>query len=173
MTSQPCSTRLRLHIICYVGRFLIGMFMGIITTLLRAYIGETSSTVIANMPPKKRDKSTLKYTAFFITFGVCAVSVLTGPGKYSLIHTQSKILYFEYCHVKIIKISGVAAIIAQIPSIDQFRWPGYFAVVHALVLGVVTLVGFREKKDDIRRGTASIKCRDIPIPIYVSSNHNS
>ena len=50
-------------------------------TLVRVYIGETSTTVISTMPPEKRDKSTLKYTNFFVTFTVGSLSVLVGPGK--------------------------------------------------------------------------------------------
>ena len=65
---------------------------------------------------------------------------------------------------------GVAAVVAQIPSIDQFRWPGYFMLVHAMVLAVTTLLGFREKNEDIRREGGSIKLRGIPIPFYVSSS---
>lgn len=65
---------------------------------------------------------------------------------------------------------GVAAIVAQIPSIDQFRWPGYFILLHAVLLCVITLLGFREKKGDIQRAGHAITFRGIPIPFYVSSN---
>ena len=67
-------------------------------------------------------------------------------------------------------VLGIAAIVAQIPSIDQFRWPGYFILLHAVVLGVVTVLGFREKKEDLCRESRSIRLRDIPIPLYVSSS---
>ena len=53
---------------------------------------------------------------------------------------------------------------------DQFRWPGYFIVVFAVVLAVVTLAGFREKTYDVRRKGGSINCRSLPIPLYVSSS---
>ena len=152
-----------LTILVFVGRFLIGMFMGATTTVLRAYIGETSSTVIASMPPEKRRKSTLKYTAFFITFSVCAFSVMMGPGKCIDSHSAHTMLYAStLCY------AGIASAMIQIASIDQFRWPGYFVIVIAFCLGVATLVGFREKKGDLHRGCASINYRDIPIPMYVS-----
>ena len=64
----------------FAGRFFIGFYMGAITVVMRTYIGETSSTVIAAMPAEKREKSTLKYTAFFAAFSVCSMSVLPGPG---------------------------------------------------------------------------------------------
>ena len=54
------------------------------TVLIRTYIGETSSAVISAMPPEKRGKSTLKYTAFFVTFSACGLSVLSGPGEFHL-----------------------------------------------------------------------------------------
>ena len=63
------------------GRFMIGFFQGAQMTLMRAYIGETSAAVISTMSPEKRHKSTLKYTNFFITFTVCSLSVMVGPGK--------------------------------------------------------------------------------------------
>ena len=63
------------------GRFLIGFYVGAVTVIIRTYIGETSSTVIAAMPPEKREKSTLKYTAFFVAFSACGMSLLSGPGE--------------------------------------------------------------------------------------------
>ena len=62
----------------------MGSCQGAVTVILRTYIGETSSTIIASLPPEQREKSTLKYTAFFVTFTVCTLSVLAGPGKLSL-----------------------------------------------------------------------------------------
>lgn len=60
---------------------MIGFYQGAQMTLLRAYIGETSATVISTMSPEKRRKSTLKYTNYIITFSVCSLSVLAGPGE--------------------------------------------------------------------------------------------
>lgn len=70
------------------GRYFIGVYQGAMMTLLRVYIGETSTTIIASMPPEKREKSTLKYTTFAITFCVCTVSVLAGPGELSSIYAR-------------------------------------------------------------------------------------
>ena len=66
--------------VCVAGRFMIGFYMGAETATFRTYVGETSSTIIAAMPLEKREKSTLKYTAFFVGFTVCCVSSLSGPG---------------------------------------------------------------------------------------------
>ena len=74
------------------GRFLMGACQGAVTVILRTYIGETSSTIIASLPPEQREKSTLKYTAFFIAFQVCAMSVLLGPGKLSLFYDIHMVL---------------------------------------------------------------------------------
>lgn len=67
-------------------------------------------------------------------------------------------------------ILGISAIVAQIPSIDQFRWPGHFTVLHAVVLAVITLLGFREKKEDLQRDGQAVTFRGFPIPFYVSAN---
>ena len=56
--------------------------MGAVTVVLRTYVGETCSTVIAAMPPEKREKSNLKNTAFFATFIVCTISSLSGPSEF-------------------------------------------------------------------------------------------
>ena len=61
----------------------MGVFMGAVTVIIRAYIGETTSNIIVRLPSPKREKSTLKYTAFFIAFSVCTLSVLVGPGELS------------------------------------------------------------------------------------------
>ena len=63
---------------------------------------------------------------------------------------------------------GLTAIVAQIPSIDQFRWPGYLILLHAVVLAVVVVLLFQEKKEDLYRGGGSCSLRKTPIPIYVS-----
>jgi MFS family permease len=126
------------------GRFLIGFYLGGMTVLIRTYIGETSSAVISAMPPEKRGKSTLKYTAFFVTFSACGLSVLSGP--------------------------GLAAVVAQIPSIDQFRWPGYFSIIYSFLLGVVTMVLFREKRGDVQKKGGPVLPKTLPIPLYVSHN---
>lgn len=62
--------------------------------VLRTYIGETSAAVIASMPPEKREKSTLKYTTFLVTFSVCTVSVMAGPG-------ESQHFMYYTCHLSI------------------------------------------------------------------------
>ena len=56
--------------------------MGAVTVILRTYVGETSSTVIAAMPPEKREKSKFKNTAFFAIVIVCDISVLSGPSEF-------------------------------------------------------------------------------------------
>jgi MFS family permease len=124
------------------GRFLIGFYMGADTVTFRTYVGETSSTIIAAMPLEKREKSTLKYTAFFVGFTVCCLSSLSGP--------------------------GLAAVVAQIPSIDQFRWLGYFTIIYSFLLGVVTMVLFKEKRGDVQKKGGPVLLKTLPIPLYVS-----
>ena len=49
-------------------------------TILRAYLGETSNTVIAMLPPEKQKKSTIKYTNFFLAFTLSTLCNAIGPG---------------------------------------------------------------------------------------------
>ncbi len=50
-------------------------------TILRAYLGETSVTVIAMLPPEKQKKSTLKYTNYFLAFSMGMLCLSLGPGE--------------------------------------------------------------------------------------------
>ena len=72
-------------------------------------------------------------------------------------------------------------IASNIPSLDQFRWPGYYLVGHSLFLLVLVMLLFDEKWDDInrrdsyrneRKRTTGIgsccKIQKPAIPIYVS-----
>ena len=77
------------------GRFMIGSFQGAQLTLFRTYIGETSVTVISTMAPEKREKSTLKYTNFFITFFSCSLAVMFGPGEYNNNNYNYYLTYFQ------------------------------------------------------------------------------
>ena len=90
----------------HAGRFFIGYYMGSVTVVLRTYVGETCSTVIAAMPPEKREKSNLKNTAFFATFTVCNISVLSGPGEFGWpplftthFHHTSPLLRLGYAYI--------------------------------------------------------------------------
>ena len=57
---------------------------------------------------------------------------------------------------------------AQIPAIDQFRWPGYFNIIYSFLLGVVTMVWFREKRGDVQKKGGPVLPKHLPIPLYVS-----
>ena len=63
---------------------------------------------------------------------------------------------------------GIGAIVAQIPAIDQFRWPGYFTIIYSFLLGVVTMVWFREKRGDVQKKGGPVLPKHLPIPLYVS-----
>ena len=63
---------------------------------------------------------------------------------------------------------ALSAIAAQIPGLDQFRWPGWFLCAHALFLFLLTLFNFREKKDDMNREGKSCAPKKLLIPKYVS-----
>ena len=67
---------------------------------------------------------------------------------------------------------GLAAVVAKIPEIDQFRWPGYLTIVYALLLGIVTMVGLRERRGDVQKGGPLLP-RHLPIPLYVSTHYDS
>ncbi len=58
-------------------------------TMMRTYLGETSTTVIAMLPAEKQEKSKIKVTNFFITFTVSSTFIAIGPGK--LFHPPSSL----------------------------------------------------------------------------------
>ena len=64
---------------------------------------------------------------------------------------------------------GIAVIVAQIPSVDQFRWPGYFTIIYSFLLGLATMVLFREKRGDVQKKGGPVLPKNLPIPLYVSS----
>jgi len=70
-------------------------------------------------------------------------------------------------------IIGLAAIAAQIPHLDQFRWPGYYLMIHAALLAVLVLALFREKRTDLNRGKGNCTVRKLPlsVPTYISSQY--
>ena len=66
--------------------------------------------------------------------------------------------------------SGIGAIAAEIPGLDQFRWPGYFLIISSAILAVIVLVCMREKWSDFARDDKYCHCslNKIPVPLYVS-----
>ena len=79
--------------------------------------------------------------------------------------------YFAYAtHLSLSLSLGLAAVVAKIPEIDQFRWPGYFTIVYALLLGIVTMVGLRERRGDVQKKGGPLLPRRLPIPLYVSTH---
>ena len=70
------------------ARLCVGLFQGGQLTILRVYLGETSNTVIAMLPPEKQKKSTIKYTNFFLAFAMSTLCDAMGPGTCtSIIHS--------------------------------------------------------------------------------------
>ena len=69
-------------------------------------------------------------------------------------------------------IIGLAAILVQIPLVDEFRWSGWYLAFHGIVQMLVVLVVFKENWSDLKR--ASVKCKElsvlsgIAVPFYVS-----
>ncbi len=72
----------------------MGIYQGGQMTIFRTYLGETSTTVTAMLPAEKQAKSTIKYTNFFLAFGVITMSIAVGPGKYCPIHIHK---YHNIC----------------------------------------------------------------------------
>lgn len=63
------------------GRFLIGYYQGSQQANWRSYIGETSAKAIKKLPIEKQEKSTIKYTNFFLAFAVGSFFLAFGPGE--------------------------------------------------------------------------------------------
>ena len=65
-----------------VARFFTGTFLGLHMSLMRIYLLETSEKLIQALPPEKREKSTIKYTALFLLFIHAVLGGSLGPGMY-------------------------------------------------------------------------------------------
>ena len=67
---------------------------------------------------------------------------------------------------------GLAAIVTQIPLVDEFRWSGWYLAFHGTIQMLIVLVVFKENWSDLKR--ASVKCKrlsilsGIAVPFYVS-----
>ena len=93
-------------------------------------------------------------------------------------HASMHAFTVDTCYTQYIKIlsvgfySGFAALAAQIPLVDRFRWSGWFYVFFGTIQMLITLLVFKEKWTDLKR--TSIQCRRLPIlsgiavPFYVS-----
>ena len=46
---------------------------------------------------------------------------------------------------------GLGALASQIPSLDPFRWPGYYLIIHGGLLNIFVMLFFSEKWNDINR----------------------
>jgi len=70
---------------------------------------------------------------------------------------------------------GLAAVVTQIPLVDEFRWSGWYLAFYGTIQMLVVLVVFKENWSDLKR--ASVKCKrlsilsGIAVPFYVSSKH--
>jgi len=93
--------------------------------------------------------------------------------QYTSYSVQEDIFSQLELNMKYVHITGLAAIAAQIPHLDQFRWPGYYLMIHAAVLAVLVLALFREKRTDLNRGKGNCTVRNLhlAVPMYVSSPH--
>ena len=70
------------------GRLLSGIYFGISMSITRTYIGESSDKVIQmrkeaslnSDEQNSKEKSSLKYTNFFLQFATAVLGTITGPG---------------------------------------------------------------------------------------------
>ena len=71
---------------------------------------------------------------------------------------------------------ALGALASQIPSLDPFRWPGYYLIIHSGLLNIFVMLFFSEKWDDVNRKKKpdsntnrkkSKKCQkpDQPVPV--------
>ena len=70
---------------------------------------------------------------------------------------------------------GLAAIVTQIPLVDEFRWSGWYLAFHATIQMLIVLVVFKENWSDLKR--ASVNCKrlsilsGVAVPFYVSFSY--
>ena len=60
-------------------------------------------------------------------------------------------------------IAALGALASQIPSLDPFRWPGYYLIIHGVLLNVFVMLFFCEKWDDVNRKVKSTSGRKSKI----------
>ena len=71
---------------------------------------------------------------------------------------------------------ALGALASQISSLDPFRWPGYYLIIHGGLLNIFVMLFFSEKWDDVNRKKKSDsntnrkkskKCQkpDQPVPV--------
>lgn len=70
----------KIILLFYIGRLLLGLFVGGIITLMRLYLSETSTRAIMKLPPERQKTSTLKYTLFLIFLTIGSLSWALGAG---------------------------------------------------------------------------------------------
>ena len=65
----------------------------------------------------------------------------------------------------------LGAVAAQIPGLDQFRWPGWYLCAHSAALFLFVSVVFKERWSDLRHGgRGACNFRNISVPYHVSSS---
>ena len=82
----------------------------------------------------------LKYTNYFILFTIAVIGLASGPGKY----------FYDLCTTSDLLLA-LGALASQIPSLDPFRWPGYYLIIHGGLLNIFVMLFFSEKWDDVNR----------------------
>ena len=125
-----------------------------------------------NSDEQKSNKTfSLKYTNYFILFIFAVIGLVSGPGKYSINYFLT---IFNF-------LLGLGALASQIPSLDPFRWPGYYFIIHGGLLNIFVMLFFCEKWDDVNRKKKLsnndnnhrnwLKCQkhDQPIQVCISS----
>ena len=70
---------------------------------------------------------------------------------------------------------GLAAIVTQIPLVDEFRWSGWYLAFYGAIQMLFVLVVFKENWSDVKR--ISVDCKRLSVlsgmavPFYVSFKH--
>ena len=76
----------------------------------------------------------------------------------------------------------MVAVAAQIESLSEFHWPGYYLTAHSSILLLLVIIVFNERWVDVTRETANqmkfkdrlVKNLKMPsVPHYVSFNDNA
>ena len=113
---------------------------------------------------KSKKAFSLKYTNFFLQFILAVIGLASGPGKY----------FYDLCTTSDLLLA-LGALASQISSLDPFRWPGYYLIIHGGLLNIFVMLFFCEKWDDVNRkkklskndNRNSFKCQKPDQPIQV------
>ena len=113
------------------ARLISGGCVGLGVVFTQSYIGRT----VENVPRKGRNKKELLFILYSITVNV---SYLVATGKLIVRHPL-----IPLC-CACLQLLGLSALISQFPSVNPYRWGGWFILAIALLYAILFVIIYSE-----------------------------